>query len=170
MTANANVMGVEAFQIVPAIMPINLQTGANAGDWVSLKNFHRLTCLVLASAGSAANDLTLTIEQATSVSGAGNKALNFTRIDVKQGASLAAIGQFSTVTQAAANTYTEGTNGETQNLYAIDILPEDLDIDNGYDCVQLSIAQVGAAKIGCALYLLWPSRYGADPLPSAIGN
>lgn len=164
-----NALGVENVQIVPAVMPIDLNSGANPGDWVSLKNYERVTVVVLASAGSAANDLTLTVNQAQDVSGTGSKALNFTRIDSKQG-TLTAVGQFSEVTQSAGNTYTEGTNGESQLLYAVDFLAEDFDVDNGFDCIQATLNQVGAAKVGCAFYLLWGPKYGKDPLPSAIAD
>ena len=170
---NINARFAEQAQIVPFVMPIDLNSGANAGDWVSMKNFERLTICVLASAGTAANDLTMTVSQAVNVSGGSSKALNaITSLAVKQGASLAAIGQYSEVTQAADEQYTEATNGESQLLYVTDILAEDLDVDNGFDCVQVSLNQVGAAKVGCAFGILWGAKFAGsvDLLPSAIAN
>lgn len=169
---NTNILGAEAMNIVPAIIPVNLATGANAGDWVSMKNYHRCTVLIFAAVGSASSDLTATMEQAQDVAGTGAKALNFTRIDVKEAVSLLATGGWTTVEQAAGNTYVSLTNGESQMVYAIDFLGEDLDTDNAFDCLRLSIAQVGAAKVGCALYLMREPRNGsaASDLASAIVN
>lgn len=164
---NINKLFIEGAQIVPAIMPIDLNAGANNGDWVSMKDFNRCTVLVLASAGTAANDLTMTVRQATDVSGTDAKALNFTRIDSKQG-TLSSIGQFTEVTQSAANTYTDGTNGEDQLLYAVDFQGADLDVDNGFDCVQVQLNQVGAAKVGTALYILSEPKF--SPPTSAIAD
>lgn len=169
---NMNARFAEQAQIVPFVMPIDLNAGANAGDWVSLKNFHRLTVVVLASAGTEANDLTMTLNQATVVAGSDTKVLNVIgKVATKQGSALNAIGQYTDVDQSPLDEeYTEGTNGEEQLLYVVDILPEDLDIDNGFDCVQCSLNQVGAAKVGCAFGILWAPRYGSDAegLPSAI--
>lgn len=170
---NINARFAEQAQIVPFVMPIDLNAGANAGDWVSLKNFHRLTVVVLASAGSSSNDLTMTLNQATVVAGSDTKALAvIDLVATKQGAALNAIAQYTDVAQSAASTYTDGDNGEEQLLYMVDILPEMLDIDNNFDCVQCSLNQVGAAKVGCAFGILWGPRYGADAdgLPGAIAD
>jgi hypothetical protein len=166
---HTNALFVEQAQIVPAFVPVNLATAANPGDWVSMKGFARCTIIFVAGAGTAPDDATITVSQATAVAGTGSKALTFTRIDVKQGADLAAIGDFTTVTQAAATSYTSDTSAETQNLWVIDIRAEELDENNGFDCVQASIGDVGtAAKIGTVLYILWGSRY--MPPGSAIAD
>jgi len=109
------------------------------------------------------------VKQAQDVSGTGAKALNFTRVDAKVGAQTG-IGTFTTVTQAAGNTYTDAVSAEAQGLFVIDIQADDLDVDNGFDCVQVSIPDTGSAgaQIGCALYLLHEPRYAAATLPSAI--
>lgn len=161
----------EKVQIVPAIMPVSLATGANNGDWVSMKNYRRCAIVFLAGVGAASQDPTITVLQSTGVTGTPSKALNFTRIDVKQASALTAVGTFTTVTQAAANTYTSDTSGETQKLWVVDIKAEDLDVDNGYDCIQVSVADVGtASQIGTAIYLLHEPAYQSATLPSAIVN
>lgn len=161
---------LEKLQIVSAIVPINLAAGANNGDWVSMKGYGRCAIVLFKGAGNAAEDPTITVEQAVNVSGGSNKALAFTRVDHKVG-TLTAVGQFTTVTQAAANTYQNASSGDAQAIIVIDIKAEDLDADNGFDCVQVSVADVGSvSQIGCALYLLHEPRYGSVPLPSAIAN
>lgn len=168
MTPNA--LLVEQMQIVPAFGPVDLQSAANNGDWVSMKNHERCTIVFFKAAGTAGDDPILTVRQATDVSGTGAKALNFTRIDQKTG-TLASVGQFTTVTQAAANTYTDATHAEVAALYVIDIKAEDLDVDGGFDCVQFQVPDVGTnAQLGAALYLLWPARHAPQPLPSTIAD
>lgn len=157
---------VEEMQIVPAIIPIDLAAGANAGDWVSMKNYQHLTVIFFAAAGTAGDDPIFTLEQATAVAGTSNKALNFTDIYVKSG-TLSSVGGFTKVTQTAANTYTNATHAEVQKVYVVEINAEDLDVENDFDCVQLSVPDVGAAaQIGCALYILSNPRH--TELSSAI--
>lgn len=158
----------ETAQIAAAIVPVNLATAANAGDWVSLKGYGHVAIVVFKAAGGAGEPPTVTVEQAQDVSGTGHKALNFTRVDAKNGAALTAIGEFTKVTQAAANTYALAA-GDTQALYVIEFDAAELDLANGFDCVQASIADVGAAaQVGCALYILTDARYAGETMPSAL--
>ena len=166
MTINTNALLVEQAQIACGFVPVNLATAANPGDWISMKNFERLAIVFFGAAGTAGEDPTLTLEQATAVAGTGAKALTFTRVDIKQGADLFAIGTFTTVTQAAANTYTNDTSAETQKIWVVEVKAEDLDADNGFDCVRATISDVGAsAQIGGLLYIAFGPQY-APPLTS----
>lgn len=160
---------VEEAQIVSAIVPVDSQAGANNGDWVSMKGYDRLSIIVFKAAGVAGDDPVITVRQATDVAGTSAKALNFTRIDAKVGAQTG-IGQFTTVTQAAGNTYTDAVSAEAQGLFVVEFKSEDLDVNSGFDCVQLSIPDTGAggAQLLCGLYVLRGARYGSQPLPSAI--
>ncbi len=159
----------EEGQLVVAIVPIDLATGANAGDWVSMKHYTDCDIIVVADAGTAGEDPVLTVTQATAVAGTGSKALAFTRVDSKVGAQTG-IGQFTKNVQAAANTYTDAVSGEAENLFVIHVKAEDLDLANGFDCIQVSIPDTGATagKIGCALYWLSGARYAGQFPPSAI--
>lgn len=160
---------VEEAQIVMAIVPVDSQTGANNGDWVSLKGYDRCTVLVIKAAGTAGDDPVITLKQATAVAGTSSKDLTFTRIDAKVGTQTTT-GPFTTVTQAAAATYTDAVSAEAQAIFAIEFKSEDLDVNNGFDCVQLSIPDTGSAgaQLITAIYILRGARYGAVPLPSAI--
>ncbi len=160
---------VEATQIVMAIVPVDSQSGANNGDWVSMKNYDRLTVLVIKAAGVAGDDPVITMKQATDVSGTGAKALNFTRVDSKVGVQTG-IGAFTTNTQAAGNTYTDLVSAESQGIFAIEFKSEDLDVNNNFDCVQLSIPDTGSAgaQLLTAIYILRGARYAGAGLQSAI--
>jgi hypothetical protein len=102
------------------------------------------------------------------VAGTGAKALDFTRIDYKAG-TLTAVGGWTTVNQAAANTFQDATHAEVAAIYVVEVNSEKLDVNNGFDCVQAQVPDVGAAaQIGAVLYILGPARYGAASMPSAI--
>ena len=159
---------VENTQIVSAIIPIALDAGANAGDWVSMENYTRCCCVFFAAAGTAGDDPTITMSQATAAAGTGTKALNFTRVDTKQG-TLTAVGTFTEVTQAAGNTYTDATSAEIQKIWLFDIDSADLDVANGFNFIQMSCDDPGTnAQIGCGLYVLYNCSYPQATPPQAI--
>ena len=162
----------ERGQTVSGFVPVNLATAANPGAYVSMKAYHHLTIIFIKGASAASGeDPTNTLTQATNVAAAGAKALTFTDIWVKQGADLAAIGNFTRVTQTAAATYTSLTASETQAIWQIEIDGEDLDRDGGFDCVAAAIDDIGStSQIGCLIYILTDTRYSqASPL-SAIAD
>ena len=157
----------EMIRVVPAIAPI-AGGSARSGDWVSLKNFERCTVVFFKGAGTAGDDPVITLRQAKDVAGTEAKELNFTRLDVKKG-TLTSVGVFTTVTQAAGNTYTDDTSAEAAGLFVIEVRTEMLDRDNGFDCVQLQIPDVGTnAQLGAALYILGGARYAKTGGVSAI--
>ncbi len=160
----------EELQVAAAFVPVSLAGGANDGDWVSLKNYRHVTILFYGAAGAATEPATITVEQASAVDGTGAKALTFTTIYKKHDANLETVGQFTKVTQTAANTYPLGTTtGDKQAIILIDFNAEDLDVEGGFDCIRGRIADVGTtAQIGAMLYILSDPRY-APPL-SAIAN
>lgn len=150
----------ELFNLACGFVPVSLATAANPGDWVSMKSYERMAVIFFAAAGTAGDDPTLTLEQATAVAGTSAKAMNFTRIDTKQGADLLAVADYTTVTQAAANTYTDATSAEVQKIWIVEVKAEDLDVDNGFDCIRASISDIGAnEQLGCLLYMGRGARY-----------
>lgn len=158
----------EMMQFAAGFVPSDLAAAAQAGDWVNLSEYQGCAIVLLKAAGAVGEIPTITVQQATDVTGTGAKALNFTRIDVKNGADLFAIGQFTKVTQAAANTYAIAA-GNTQVLYVIDIDARDLDLANRFNCIRASFNDVGAtAQLGALLYLAYgPMQAGQFP-PSVI--
>jgi hypothetical protein len=162
---------VDKLQIVSGFVPVDLETGTNTGDVVSLKNYGHLTVVLFKAAGTANDDPVLTFEQGTDVAFATNKVLAV--IDeywAKQG-TLTAVGTFTRTTQAASQTVTlNATAAESQGIYVFEIDAAELDVGSGYDCVRVTVAKAGTAgaQLGCLLYLLSEPRYAAALLPSAI--
>lgn len=169
---NPNVDFAEQVQVVSGFLPVDMSSGANNGDWVSLKGYERCTVIFFKNAGSGGDDPTITLNQATAVAGSGSKALSvIDKVYVKQDTVLTGVGQFTVNTQTAANTYTDDTSAEDAAIWVIDIQAEELDVENGFDCIQATVADVGTnAQIGAVLYLLWPARYGQQQLDSAIAD
>jgi hypothetical protein len=159
---------VENAQIAAGFVPVDMSDGASNGDWINLRDWNHLTVIVYKAAGTAGDDPTLTLKQATDNAGTGAKALNFTEIWQKQG-TLTSVGTFSKVTQSAGNTYVDTDSAEAQGIYVLEIDADMLDVDGGFDHVQISIADVGGnAQLGCALYILTEPRYAQATPASAL--
>lgn len=151
------------------IVPINIGS-ARSSDVITLKNFGRCAIVFYKAAGSASEDPTLTVLQATSITPSGAKALNFTDIYTKQG-TLTSVGTWTKTTQAAGNTYTNATASENEAIWVIDINVEDMDVDGGFDCIQVTIADAGSVNQIAALFFVpHEPRYVLAGGLSAIAN
>jgi hypothetical protein len=148
------------------IDPVDLQTGANDGDWVSLKNWDRCIILVHSMIGTASDDPTLTVEQATTNAGGSSKNLAVVdTVYTKQaGTNLLSTGTWTKVTQTAAATYTEATSAEQEALWAVEINTQDLDVDGGFDHIRARVADIGSnAQLGAFYYILCGPKYPSSP-------
>ena len=159
---------IDHTQLVSGFVPVDMQTAANNGDVVSMKNYTHLTVVFFKGAGTAADDPVLTFTQAQEV--AYSNTANLATIDEywrKEGTQTG-IGTFTRVTQTASQTVTlSGSSAESEGLYVFEIDAEDLTA--GYDCVRVSVADVGGnAQLGCLLYILSGPRYAMATMPSAI--
>jgi len=163
----------ETTQIVSGFIPVDMQTAANTGDYVSLKNYNHVAVVLFKAVGTAGDDPTLTIVQATDVTNSLSdaKALNFTTVWTEQATVLTATGTFTKNTQTAANTYTEATSAEDAAIWMVEFDAQDLDLANDFDCIMASVGDVGSnAQLGCLLYILSEPRYAQATPPSAITN
>lgn len=164
---------VEQAAIVSIVLPKDMHGSANPGDWVSMKNYDKCTFIVHKGKGTDGQDPAFTLTQSAVVAGSNPKPLKLTTVWLKQGADLKAIGGFTRVDQAdataALGVYTNTDSAQAEGLYVIEVKAEDLDRDNGFDCVNLSWADVGGnAQIGGAIAILWGARYAGAGLVSAI--
>lgn len=160
----------ENSQIAAGFVPVDMSAAANNGDWINMRDWNHLTVIVYKSAGTAGDDPTITLKQATDNAGTGAKALNFTELWQKQGTLTAsAQGTFTKKTQSAANTYVDTDSAENQGIYVLEIDGDMLDVDGNFTHVQVSIADVGInAQLGCALYILTQPRFAQATPPSAL--
>jgi hypothetical protein len=167
---------LESIDIVTAFAPSDLNTDAT-GDWVSLKNYEGCLIVIHKAAGTAGDDISILTEQATDVAGTSAKALNFTHLYYKVGATaLSGVSTFSKVTGTATNDLDTVTAFGTdlaadtgEALLVVDIRASDLDVGGGFDCLRWSSEgdDVGNSTYGASVYILYGARYPqATPLTS----
>jgi len=161
------------YDLVVGVLPLDLQT-ARTGDYVSLKNAGGVDILVIKGAGTDGDDQTFTLQQATVV--AGTDAKDLTIIDEywqKEAATdLTGTGVWTRVTQTAATTIAPGDpSAQDAAMYLFHVGADQLDVDNGFDCVNFSNDGAGsAAQLGTVLYILTDLKVSATPanLPNSI--
>jgi hypothetical protein len=153
--------------LVPGVVPQDIDLGPLTGDFVSLKNAEGVLIVFFKAAGVANDDPTLELQQATSVAAGGVKDLDgFVDIYRKQGAALTGVGTWTKVTQGADEDFVgNATSAEEQGIYAAWVPADMLDRDGGFDCLQVNIKDPGAAgaQMGCVLYILVGLRYQRSP-------
>lgn len=144
---------------------VNLATAANNGDYVNVRDFDRIAVVFISGIGTAGDDPTLVLQQATSNAGGSVKDLNFTVIYRKQAAtSLASTTAWTRTTQTAATSYTNTDGAEQSLIWVVEIDPASLDVANGFDYIRATVASVGAnAQSGYLFYLGRHGRYAQSP-------
>jgi len=159
----------EESQIVVGLVPYDMSLGAGSGDYISLKNYRHVAVVFLKDAGTASENATITLQQASDVAGTGVKSLNFTEYYLKDGTQTG-VGTFTKTSQTAAATVT--ATGANEQLLVVEFDGDDLDVDNGFDCIRATISDAGSttAAYGTLLYILSQARYPSEPALSAIAD
>ena len=108
-------------QIVSAWVPIDICAPggvATTSDYVCLKNWEKCLIVLFKAAGTAGDDPTITLDQATAVAGTDTKTLAcITKSWIKTGAALNAIGAFTAAAQTA-NTGKTGCSVSSMSILA----------------------------------------------------
>lgn len=176
-----NIDLMEQINIVSAFVAGSDANADLTGDWVSLKGYAGCLVYLKKPVGTAGDDLSIRLQQATAVAGTGAKALNFNHIYHKIGATaLTGVGSFTKVelTTATDDLDLVSVNGvdlltdinETQIV--VNVRSSDLDVDNGFDCINLIIEgdDIANALIISADYILYGARYPQASPQSAIAD
>jgi len=164
-----------AYDIIPAIQPLDLQT-ARTGDYVSLKNARHVDIVIYKGVGTDGDDPVITVTQAQDVAGTAVKNLAVvTQYWEKEAATdLTGTGTWTRVTQTASQDVAPGDpSAQYAAMYVIPIDADQLDVDNGFDCIKVAVADTGTnAQLGCAFYILSGLRFPDRPqsLPSSIAD
>lgn len=147
----------EEITIIPLFNPIDLQ-GASGGhvtsDWVKMIGPRARICFYKTN-GTAGDDPTCTLLQATDNAGSGSKALGVATYVYRKeevAANLLTTANFTRTTQAAgSSTYTHGTAAESSLLWIFEFSATDMDVDGGFKFFSMTVADVGGnAQLGCA--------------------
>lgn len=149
-------------KVVVGCPPAALTSTAGDGDYVSLKNFDRITVILAVDNATTVTGGTITLKQATAVAGTSEKALAFSKMwantDVGAGDTL-------TETAVTSDTFTTSTTNDKNLLYVMEVKSSDLDVANGFDCIRVDSTGMANA-VGSVLYVLHGARYG-NPLALA---
>ena len=144
-----------------------LDGGGIAGDRVSLKNYERCAVIIALDPASGTDVSAVTLKQSKTVdnSPSTEKALAFTQMWKTADTTLS---DALVATAVVANTFNT-SNLAKKEVFVIEVLATDLDIDNDFDCIRVDMADPGSVSTPAAvIYVLYNSRYkGATP-PSAI--
>jgi len=159
---SVHVNSVASQKILWANEPKSYSGAASTDKYVSLKNYKRLTAIIQTGAW-AGGTAAVTLKQATAVAGTSAKALSFAKQfnDVTTSGTLVE-------TAVSSDTFTIGT---ANKVYVIEIDAEQLDVNNGFDCVAVDIASPGAnADFYGVTYILSGARYAQSTPPSALAD
>lgn len=153
----------ESFKIVPLLKPAADAAGRSSG-FITMKNASKAYLLCYIAQGNAA-PVTISLQQATSVSGARAKALSGSAQvwyldNADAGDTL--------VQQAPASSFTTST-ATTSKLVLFEILPEEnLDVSNGFTSVNISTGPSNAANVTSAFAEIGPLYYAQATPRSAL--
>jgi hypothetical protein len=167
---------IEGINIVPAWgEAVEDMDDDQTGDYISLKGYGKVGFLFVKEAGTAGDDPTLSLLQASDVSGTGAKVLNaISEYWIKQAAtSLASTATFTRTTQTADDQIAgNATSAEQVVMIYFEVDAEQLDVDNGFDCIRVDVALAasGGAQWGTGLYFLLDPRYPQATSLTAISD
>ncbi len=127
-------------------------------DYVSLKNYQHVTAIISlkTATGSAAGAITL--KQATAVAGTSEKALGFSYQWANTNADAA---ETLTKTAVTSNTFNNAGTANNEELYVIEVDTDTLDVDGGFDCFRVALADM-TATTATVVYILSQPRFIND--------
>lgn len=155
---------VDKVKIVEGLAPVT--PSSSVPDYVSLKNYNHLTAIITVKNATTVTGSAITVKQASAVAATGEKAVSFSK--AWRNIDTAAADLLAEFTVSSDTFTTDSTN--SKNLqYVIEVDADDLDMDNGFDCVRVGTGNATAAVLG-VVYILSGCRYSGnvDALPSAI--
>ncbi len=155
---------LEKHNVALALVPVDLNDGANTGIRIGMAGKKRITFIV-AMGDSTAAVTNFTLNQHDAVSSGNSKALSvlnpyFTKVGY-------APESFTKVTPTvAASNYIPTAFAGDPGLIVFEVLAEDLDVENNYAWVSLSCIDATAAKLGAVIAIAsgndYTPCYGTD--------
>lgn len=124
-------------------------------DYVSLKGYGGMLAIITVDNGDTVTGSAITLKQASDVAATGEKALAFDTVwantDTGAGATL-------TETAVTSDTFTTSTTNAKNLIYVIDVPVENMDTDNGFDCVRVGTGNA-ANTVLSVVYVLYKPVY-----------
>lgn len=146
---------IDKVKVVTGCPPAALASTAGDGDYVSLKNYQKLSIVISVLNGTTVTGGAVTLLQATTVAGGSAKALGFSTVY----ANIDAVASDALVeTAVTSDTFTTDTTNSKVLVYVIEVDASSLDVDNSFDCVRVDVALMANA-VGSAMYFLHGAKY-----------
>lgn len=133
-------------------------------DYVSLKGYAGCLVKIFVDNATTVTGGAVTLKQATAVAGTNEQALAFSTMWANTDC---AAGDTLTEIAVTSNTFTTATTDNKNLLYIIDVKAEDLDVDNGFDCIRADLLLMANA-VGLVEYELYGARHASTLAVSAI--
>lgn len=141
-------------QIVQALAPLSVSTVTP--DYVSLKNYQHLTALISLTCSTGVAACAVTLKQATDVAATDEKALGFDYVWKNENITAETL----TKTAVTSDTFSSTAN-LNEKLFVIEVDSDTLDVDGGFDCVRVALADA-AATVASVVYVLSQPRFIND--------
>lgn len=142
---------IQEAHIVQGLQPLSVSTVTP--DYVSLKNYQHVTAIISLTCSTGVAGCAVTLKQATAVAGTNEKALGFSYVWKNEDIATETL----TKTAVTNNTFTTAANVK-EKLYVIEVDTDTLDVDNGFDCFGVALADA-AATVASVVYVLSQPRF-----------
>lgn len=157
------------------VKPVMMSTGvvllnsaAITGDYVSFRDYRRCSVILALTPASGTDPAAVTLKQAKTVenSPVTEKALSFTRMLRYTPAT----SEDPTETAVVSDTFNTSAAAVSE-MFQIDVDENMLDVNNGFDCFRINVADPGSVSTPCVVIgLMYDAKYKKDPLPAATTN
>lgn len=134
---NPNVLASQLAGVVGVIDPDAYAAATYTTGWIDMRDYHQLLAIIMVGVMASTSTVDAKLQQATDGSGTGAKDISGKAI--------------TQLTEA-------GTDDDKQAL--INLRQEELDVDNDFTHVRLSMTVAAAASDACAVVLGLNPRYG----------
>lgn len=162
MPTTARALG-RLFDISSALGIVDLNTAANTGNRIHMKNYAGVTFVFFADAGTDDGDVAMDLNEHTAASGGTSQDLDIiTTYHKKEETTLDGDETWTAVTQTAASEITAvADSAEKENIYVVEVGAEQL--SDGYEWISMNVPDLGQAKVGGVLAILWGLKAERTP-------
>ena len=133
-------------------------------DVVSLKNYQHLTVIVKLTTATGCAAGAITLKQGTAVATAAT-ALGFSYVWANTDCGA---GETLTKTAVTSNTFNSAGVASKTELYVIEVDSDSLNVDDGYDCVRVALADMAATTADVTYILSQPRFIDQSTHPTSI--
>lgn len=149
---------------------------SKTGDWIDVSKYTGIAVVLVKEQGTAGDDPSIKIDQATGNDGAGSKPLLFSEVAHKIGTDISVVKFWTRLAVTPTGDKDLGVSPDLgsdnkQATILVDLPLTALDRAGGFKWVRLFIdgADVGATQLACGLYILYGRVRSTIP-PDAVGT